>query len=238
MEIYLDLREKIEDRIEEIDKYYELNFDKPNSQYFEKGRMKLKKLLIYEPSNIKEMNIEINNKKLNKALVINGTNKDTIESNNSYNNTNNNSINNINSNDEISLNILNKSLNQNLYSNNIRKGKVKFIPLKEKKWKKNKSLEKSKINKDEENIYSNNNNNYNYKKINDRQNNHIYINKQSNVYINKNYNLFQIYRGNNLLNQFMKKKQKNSYVNNNYKIQKGNKSINTQENSFNNNEYI
>ena len=46
MEIYLDLRDKIEDRIEEIENYYELNFDKPNSQYFEKGRMKLKKLLI------------------------------------------------------------------------------------------------------------------------------------------------------------------------------------------------
>ena len=231
MEIYLDLREKIEDRIEEIDNYYELNFDKPNSRYFEKGRMKLKKLLIYEPSNIKEMNIEINNKKVNKALVINGTNKDTIESNNSYNNTNNNSINNINFNDEISLNILNKSLNQNLYTNKNKKGNVKFIPLKEKKWKKNKSLEKSKINKEEENIYNNNNN---FKKINDKQNNNIYINKQSNIYINKNYNLFQIYKGNNLLNQFMKKKQKNSYVNNNFKIQKGSNSINNQENSFNN----
>ena len=43
MELYLDLKEKIEERIEEIDNYYELNFDKPNSQYFEKGRMKLKK---------------------------------------------------------------------------------------------------------------------------------------------------------------------------------------------------
>ena len=30
MEIYLDLRDKIEDRIEEIENYYELNFDKPN----------------------------------------------------------------------------------------------------------------------------------------------------------------------------------------------------------------
>ena len=47
METYLDLREKIEDRIEDIENYYELNFDKPNSQYFEKGRMKLKKLLMF-----------------------------------------------------------------------------------------------------------------------------------------------------------------------------------------------
>ena len=65
----MDLREKIEDRIEEIENFYELNFDKPNSQYFEKGRMKLKKLLMYEPSNISEMNVEMNNNKVNMALV-------------------------------------------------------------------------------------------------------------------------------------------------------------------------
>ena len=61
METYLELRESIEDRIEEIDNYYELNFDKPNSQYFEKGRMKLKKLLMFEPSSISEMVVGGNN---------------------------------------------------------------------------------------------------------------------------------------------------------------------------------
>ena len=99
----MDLREKIEDRIEEIENFYELNFDKPNSQYFEKGRMKLKKLLMYEPSNISEMNVEMNNNKVNMALVVNGTNKNTIESN--YNNDINTLNNNINNNGEISFNI-------------------------------------------------------------------------------------------------------------------------------------
>ena len=85
METYLDLREKIEDRIEDIENYYELNFDKPNSQYFEKGRMKLKKLLMFEPSSISEMKMSVNDKQ-NLALIVNETNKNTIESN--YNNIN------------------------------------------------------------------------------------------------------------------------------------------------------
>ena len=148
MELYLDLKEKIEERIEEIDNYYELNFDKPNSQYFEKGRMKLKKLLMYEPSSISEMNIEINNKKIKKALVVNETNKNTIESEHNYNNSNYDSIN-VSQKGEI----LNKSMIEKNNYNKRNKGKIKFMPLKEKKWKKTKSIEKSKIDKDDENIY-------------------------------------------------------------------------------------
>ena len=138
----MDLREKIEDRIEEIENFYELNFDKPNSQYFEKGRMKLKKLLMYEPSNISEMNVEMNNNKVNMALVVNGTNKNTIESN--YNNDINTLNNNINNNGEISFNILNKTIHKNMNENQTKNRKVKFVPLKEKKWKKNRSVEKIK----------------------------------------------------------------------------------------------
>ena len=158
MELYLDLKEKIEERIEEIDNYYELNFDKPNSQYFEKGRMKLKKLLMYEPSSISEMNIEINNKKIKKALVVNETNKNTIESEHNYNNSNYDSIN-VSQKGEI----LNKSMIEKNNYNKRNKGKMKFMPLKEKKWKKTKSIEKSKIDKDDENIYINS---YKYKKEN------------------------------------------------------------------------
>ena len=130
MELYLDLKEKIEERIEEIDNYYELNFDKPNSQYFEKGRMKLKKLLMYEPSSISEMNIEINDKKIKKALVVNETNKNTIESEHNYNNSNYDSIN-VSQKGEI----LNKSMIEKNNYNKRNKGKMKFMPLKEKKWK-------------------------------------------------------------------------------------------------------
>ena len=189
----MDLREKIEDRIEEIENFYELNFDKPNSQYFEKGRMKLKKLLMYEPSNISEMNVEMNNNKVNMALVVNGTNKNTIESN--YNNDINTLNNNINNNGEISFNILNKTIHKNMNENQTKNRKVKFVPLKEKKWKKNRSVEKIKNSSMEKYI----NNNYNNKKSKDMKNNQIYINKQSNVYINKNYNLYPINKKNNVL---------------------------------------
>ena len=230
MELYLDLKEKIEERIEEIDNYYELNFDKPYSQYFEKGRMKLKKLLMYEPSSISEMNIEINNKKIKKALVVNETNKNTIESEHNYNNSNYDSIN-ISQKDEI----LNKSMIEKNNYNKRNKGKMKFMPLKEKKWKKTKSIEKSKIDKDDENIYINS---YKYKKANDEQNNHIYINKQSNLYINKNYNLYPMDKKNNIINKLTKKSKKNSYIENNYKSNKSSSSINSQDNSFNNYKYF
>ena len=231
MEIYLDLKEKIEERIEEIDNYYELNFDKPNSQYFEKGRMKLKKLLMFEPSSISEMNIEINNKKIDKALVVNGTNKNTIESEHSDNNSNHNTINSVSYNDEI----LNKSMHEKYNFNKKNKGKMKFIPLKEKKWKRPKSIEKSQTNKDEENIYINS---YKYKKINDGQDKHIYINKQSNLYITKNYNIYPMKKKDKILNKLTKKIKKNSYIENNYKSNKSNSSVNSQENSFNINKYI
>ena len=230
----MDLREKIEDRIEEIENFYELNFDKPNSQYFEKGRMKLKKLLMYEPSNISEMNVEMNNNKVNMALVVNGTNKNTIESN--YNNDTNNNINN---NGEISFNILNKTIHKNMNENQTKNRKVKFVLLKEKKWKKNRSVEKIKNSSMEKYI----NNNYNNKKPKDMKNNQIYINKQSNVYINKNYNLYPINKKNNVLNKYINKNQKNSrgknksYIEHNYNITKESNSSRSQENIFNIKEY-
>ena len=227
MEIYLDLREKIEDRIEEIGDYYELNFDKPNSQYFEKGRMKLKKLLMFEPSTISEMRIGGNNHK-NYALVVNGSNKNTIED---YNNINNINIQ-INANKE---NILNKSMKQN--NSKKKKGKLKFIPLKEKKWKKNKSVEEIKPNKNiNENIYKNR---INIKKNFDKQNNHIYINKQSNLYINKNYNLYGEFKKNNVLNKFIKlnqnymKGKSKSLIEQNFRIYESDNTSRSQEKTFN-----
>jgi hypothetical protein len=235
MEIYLDLRDKIEDRIEEIENYYELNFDKPNSQYFEKGRMKLKKLLMYEPSAVSEMNLGGNNQK-NLALIVNETNKNTIESNFS----NNNNINIINY--ENKEDILNKSMHQN--SHRTKKGKVKFIPLKEKKWKKQRSVEEFRPNKK---IEEENNEYYKditFKKLdNKKKNNNIFINKQSNLYINKNYNLYGGYKKNNVLNKFIKQKsddgkgQKKFYIERNFKIYNQNKSSKSQEKSFNSKEY-
>ena len=60
---YLSLRESIQNRILELDSFFEMNFDKPYIYNFEAGRLKLKKLLIYEPENISEVNGNNENKK-------------------------------------------------------------------------------------------------------------------------------------------------------------------------------
>ena len=57
------MRQSIQNRIQEIDKFFELNFDKPYVFNFENGRIKLKKLLMYEPEIITEIDDENNNNK-------------------------------------------------------------------------------------------------------------------------------------------------------------------------------
>ena len=52
------MRQSIQNRIQEIDKFFELNFDKPYVFNFENGRIKLKKLLMYEPEIITEIDDE------------------------------------------------------------------------------------------------------------------------------------------------------------------------------------
>ena len=199
MDTYLELREKIEDRIEEIDNYYELNFDKPNSKYFERGRMKLKKLLMYEPSTVNEMdigiNIDINNQR-NLALIVNDINKNTNESNLSNNNNNY----------ENKEEILYKQI---LFSpNKKKKAKPKFMPLKEKKWKKNRSVEVFEKNKsiDNEEEINGHYNKYASKKnfVKNNNSNNIFINKQSNLFIKNNYNLYGDYKANKFINKYKK----------------------------------
>ena len=198
MDTYEELREKIEDRIEEIENYYEYNFDKPNSKYFEKGRMKLKKLLMYEPSTVNEMYLGENNQK-NAVLIINDTNKNTIEDNlsNNYNNDDDN---------ENKENLLNKQIH--LSSNKKKKVKPKFIPLKEKKWKKNLSAEIFYKNKNTDSEEENKRNFHKYASKNslekNHKNNNIFINKQSNLYIKNNYNLYEDYKKNKSINKYKK----------------------------------
>jgi hypothetical protein len=57
------MRQSIQYRIQEIDKFFELNFDKPYVFNFENGRIKLKKLLMYEPEIITEIDDNNNNNK-------------------------------------------------------------------------------------------------------------------------------------------------------------------------------
>ena len=54
-EEYIELRNSINQRIEELDKFFEDNFDQPFVFNFEKGRIRLKKLLMYEPSLINQL---------------------------------------------------------------------------------------------------------------------------------------------------------------------------------------
>lgn len=54
-EEYNELRQSIIERIDEIDKFFELNFDKPYAFNFEKGRIRLKKLLMFEPNLINQL---------------------------------------------------------------------------------------------------------------------------------------------------------------------------------------
>ena len=60
------MRQSIQYRIQEIDKFFELNFDKPYVFNFENGRIKLKKLLMYEPEIVTEID---NNNNNNKCVV-------------------------------------------------------------------------------------------------------------------------------------------------------------------------
>ena len=64
-EEFIELRHSIENRIEELEDFFEDNFDNEFIFYFERGRYKLKILLMYEPNLIDE----INNGKNMKAFI-------------------------------------------------------------------------------------------------------------------------------------------------------------------------
>ena len=62
------LRDSILGRIKEIDSFFELNFDKPYVFHFEKGRLRLKKLLMYEPESVKDPYEGVQNNK--KGIIL------------------------------------------------------------------------------------------------------------------------------------------------------------------------
>ena len=61
------LRESIQKRIREIDSFFDSNFDKPYIFNFEKGRLKLKKLLMFEPESVTEINKD---ESINKCVLL------------------------------------------------------------------------------------------------------------------------------------------------------------------------
>ena len=68
------MRESIKKRIDDLDSFYEENFDDEFITYFEKGRYKLKKLVQYEPNLINE----IDNGNNMKAYILGQNSKDNI----------------------------------------------------------------------------------------------------------------------------------------------------------------
>ena len=156
------MRQSIQNRIQEIDKFFELNFDKPYVFNFENGRIKLKKLLMYEPEIITEIaddNINNNNK-----CVVFGIEdqikdeKEEIDYKEDNLLTNKNKINNIYEND-------NDMNNEKAKKKRINEFKSKIMNLTERK----------NLNNFNNNVKVNNNNNNNY---NNRSQN---LNNRNNV---------------------------------------------------------
>ena len=171
---YVTLRESIEERIEQIDNFYELNFDQPYSSTFEKGRIKLKKLLMFKPFQLTQINYA--NDKNNAVYGLNTINQKRKE--NEF---------------KANYDILMKGGN-----NNQQRAKIKsknktgenFLPPEAKKQHFRHSAEKSQKNK---NIIQNKSNKKNYNKNNVRfqdMNNfgdyNMTINNNSRLYSNKN----------------------------------------------------
>ena len=83
------MRESIKKRIDDLDIFFEDNFDDEFISYFERGRYKLKKLIQYEPNLINEINNGINMK----AFVLSPNSKDNFfEQNSDINNNINHSL--------------------------------------------------------------------------------------------------------------------------------------------------
>lgn len=83
-EEYNELRESIIERIDQIDKFFELNFDNPYAFHFEKGRIRLKKLLMFEPNLINQLDNGKDFKGL--AFGLKGSNENINTENMNYNN--------------------------------------------------------------------------------------------------------------------------------------------------------
>lgn len=220
IESYLELKESIEDRIEEIENFYEINFDKPYAQHFEKGRIKLKKLLMFEPFVINEIKINNNNfikKTKNIKNNVYEINPITISQNTIENYYENSNISN-----EFSLgNIGDQTKKAKKTIVFPRKEKIQFIPLEVKKRNNIHSVEKFKNTKNKK-----------YKDMND---NKIYINEQINLNNQRKYKMpYNNKQYNNVLNKFKKPKMSSSmdkqYINegynNDYRRKKNNQKIN------------
>lgn len=124
------LKETIEKRIEEIELFFENNFDEPFVLNFEKGKLKLEKLLTNEPYFINNSKYKIEKEKiLNNIDIKNNLNNSLVKSFSNLNNLSkiNNSLKNLNNNTNSVKNLNNLSqfsfspiyLNKKLGNNHI-----------------------------------------------------------------------------------------------------------------------
>ena len=61
-EIYFQLRIKIQERIVELEEFYEVNLHDSKAIYLEKIRIKLKKVLTYQPESLNLIEKRVDNK--------------------------------------------------------------------------------------------------------------------------------------------------------------------------------
>lgn len=205
---YLDLKQSIEERIEEIETFYEMNFDQPYAQHFEKGRIKLKKLLMFEPFAINEIPVmnntnKINNKnkgRKNNVYEINGTSG-------LYTNTIDTNFTNFKMGNDFSMGgtMTNKTKKPDKRQN------ISFIPVEVKKKNNNRSMEKIKnFNNSNYTINTNKSRNKKYNDV-DVNNKDMYLKDQINNNNQKKYDLPNMLRkNNNVLNKFKKPKMSSS----------------------------
>ena len=119
---YISLKESIQNRISQIDSFYELNFDQDYINNFEIGRIKLKKLLMYEPETISEINDLNENEKcilVGYDKIIEEKESESSHENKEYDDSFNQNKNIIINNTKISNNYKKPNNNKLFYSNNM-----------------------------------------------------------------------------------------------------------------------
>ena len=206
LEEYFNVRENIENRIKEIELFYEKHFSEPFVLNYQKGILKLKRLLKNEPQYINLINNKNDKEKDKNDILLNSNQSNNIISSqiksfssynlfkklNSQNNNNSNTNlnkNNTNNNNHIYLNITNNT-NSNKIFNNL--SQISFSPI---------DLNKNKNKNSKKNFENNNDNNDN----NDKENNNFDL-LNNNILNNKL--LFNFQKKEKDIVRFEKKKQK------------------------------
>ena len=219
IESFLELRESIEDRIEEIENFYEMNFDQPYVQHFEKGRIKLKKLLMFEPFSINEIQVNNNNYNNKKSKVIKNTKSNAYEINHVEKNTIETNYDNPNMGNEYMFMDFGDKTNKTKKTIRYpRKEKLEFIPLDVKRKNNVHSMEKLKVPKNMKiNSYMNNTRNIKYKDVDE---NNIYLEEINNYNRRQTKIPNENKRYNNVINKYKKQKMSSSmdkqYINDRY----------------------